>query len=525
MKKAGSIFIKNLRYLCLAGVIVLGLMTIVGTGGGGGGGGDVISDDPAPVMPSRVEYYIGGPGGNPTTSGLTYTIDTATISVTMALKGIYTRADRAYTLDVSPIPRMGVSTNGLDFSLLFDPFDIRVDETLQWRYGEYPTAGQFRAASGNFVTVAVNNNVNGTGVAGVDLQLVEFGSPTASVSLTWAEFDAVLDNSATAPPYQVQAAFSFWVIKAAYQHVQSIINSIDTIAVNEAALENAGSGNGLTFTCDQLSSTAGSYQFVWHDAPGEISDALGPGDNFTWSFTECWLDDATLNEDLLYVTGEIELNEYGESSNPLRLSFVDVVANDLVVTETEGMAGAATLGTTMTINSFSTGGRGGVYVELLPDTSGVINLTNVFSIAEVGASTVTLPFEYGEFFINLLEDIAASPALSGTVLCPVSGSIDYVMDANPVTNGTTIDFTCNTCVEGTVTDPVTVTGAAALTVNTIIGTLTSGGIYNVNTTLAFDNFGTQDDVGLVVVNGSMNFTTYPVCDRRRHQQNSNHIFC
>ena len=39
MKKAGAMFIKNLRYLCLVGVIALGLMTIVGTGGGGGGGG------------------------------------------------------------------------------------------------------------------------------------------------------------------------------------------------------------------------------------------------------------------------------------------------------------------------------------------------------------------------------------------------------------------------------------------------------------------------------------------------------
>jgi hypothetical protein len=39
MKKAGTMFIKNLRYLCLVGVIAIGLMTIVGTGGGGGGGG------------------------------------------------------------------------------------------------------------------------------------------------------------------------------------------------------------------------------------------------------------------------------------------------------------------------------------------------------------------------------------------------------------------------------------------------------------------------------------------------------
>ena len=47
MKKAGTMFIKNLRYLCLVGVIAIGLMTIVGTGGGGGGVGDVPPDDPS----------------------------------------------------------------------------------------------------------------------------------------------------------------------------------------------------------------------------------------------------------------------------------------------------------------------------------------------------------------------------------------------------------------------------------------------------------------------------------------------
>ena len=38
MKKIRNRLIKNLRYLCLASVIILGLMTIISTGGGGGGG-------------------------------------------------------------------------------------------------------------------------------------------------------------------------------------------------------------------------------------------------------------------------------------------------------------------------------------------------------------------------------------------------------------------------------------------------------------------------------------------------------
>ncbi len=47
MKKSRNGFIKKLRYLCLGGIAVLGLMTIVATGGGGGGG------DGAPPPPSE----------------------------------------------------------------------------------------------------------------------------------------------------------------------------------------------------------------------------------------------------------------------------------------------------------------------------------------------------------------------------------------------------------------------------------------------------------------------------------------
>jgi hypothetical protein len=40
MKKNGTMFFKNLRYICLIAVIALGLATIVGSNGGNGGDGD-----------------------------------------------------------------------------------------------------------------------------------------------------------------------------------------------------------------------------------------------------------------------------------------------------------------------------------------------------------------------------------------------------------------------------------------------------------------------------------------------------
>ena len=54
MKKAGTMFIKNLRYLYLVGVIAIGLMTIIGTGGGGGGSGG--GDEPDTIVETPALY-------------------------------------------------------------------------------------------------------------------------------------------------------------------------------------------------------------------------------------------------------------------------------------------------------------------------------------------------------------------------------------------------------------------------------------------------------------------------------------
>jgi len=59
MKKARNWFIKNVHYLCLIGVVALGLMTIIGTGGGGGGGSDTST-------PTTDAGETGGGGGGST---------------------------------------------------------------------------------------------------------------------------------------------------------------------------------------------------------------------------------------------------------------------------------------------------------------------------------------------------------------------------------------------------------------------------------------------------------------------------
>lgn len=497
----------SLRRIRFITVLGLGLLGIIGCGGGGSGGDDVaVSDDPAPALPSKAHYYIGGPGGNPETSGFTYTIDEATVSVSLALGGSYTKADRGYTLDASPVARMEVNSSNLRFDLLQESFAIRVDETLQWHYGEHPAAGRFSSFWNNYVSVAVNNNVSGSGEPGVDIQYVAFDSVAGSASLTWDEFDAVLNDPAAAPLYQVQAAFTYLIMTNVYQSIQFIMDSFDTIRLQESALEAAGSGNGLSFSCDQLDGETGSRQLTWSDGPGEIAEALGPADAFMWSFTNCWRNDTALLGDVLYESGTIALNDYNENANPVRLAFEDVGISDLIVTATTGDPGAVTRATSINVDSFSSGDRSGIYVEVLPDTSGTINLVTVYPVVEVGTSALTGLFQYGEYFVDLLEEVAADSATDGSVSCDVSGSLDYHMGANPVVSGSAVSFSFNNCVISVAGNQLTITGDASMTVNMLTGILAANDIYTIDTVLAFNNLGLLDDVGLVVTNGAMNFS-------------------
>ena len=72
MKKPRKSFIKNLTYLCLVGVVALGLLTIVGTGGGGGDGTTTSTTE------GTTTFNSSGTIGDL----LTYTIDTSVSPMT-----------------------------------------------------------------------------------------------------------------------------------------------------------------------------------------------------------------------------------------------------------------------------------------------------------------------------------------------------------------------------------------------------------------------------------------------------------
>jgi hypothetical protein len=486
---------------------LLALSLLAGCFGGGGGDDVSISDDPPPPIPSRVNYYAGGPGGNPGTTGMTLLVDsTISVDTTFSLAGSYTPATKQYSLNLSPVARVLMSAIGLGFTLpIIDPSDGRfglvVDETLVWQFGQHPTAGIFHLSAGNYIQVAVNNDVNSNGTPGVDLKLVEFGVTQASTSLTWTQFISSL-NDITAPVYQRQASLAYLVLQRLYQPVQAVVQNFSTIAQQDSAIKAAGSGHSIAVPlCSMLNSSTGTFDLTWIDGPGETAGAPGPGDNFVINVDNCWLDDPATFNDLLYTSGKLELNGYGESTTPFRLAVDDAVISDLLITQTEDIGGGViNSGSDTLFNTFSTVvDRNGFIVELTPDTSGTLNLVNTVQVAEAIATTITLPSEVGNFAITLLSDALTSGTQTDTVLCPISGSYDYALSNIAFSTGATMSVTLNNCEQGTSGSSITLNGSYTLTATSYVST------DNLGFTLVLNNLTSLDDVGLSTIAGQMHF--------------------
>ncbi|MBI1422499.1 MAG: hypothetical protein GC149_03460 [Gammaproteobacteria bacterium] len=483
------------------------LTLLTGCGGGGGGGGTTLTDDPVPPMPSRVHYVAGGPGGDPSTTGLFLQDGMLSITSTFYLEGTYTPASKTYSLTQSPVPRFGVVPSGLSFTLpVSDPvnggFFVTVEESLEWVYGQHPTSGAFRAQSGNFIRIKVNNDIDLAGTPGVDIALVEFGSTTASASLSWSEFDIVLNDN-SAPDYQREAALAYQALEYLYKPLNRVVENFNTLRAQENTLEAAGSGQQVSVPlCTTFNATPGTFNLTWLDGPGDIAGSMGSGDNFSIAVNNCWIDDPASNKDLLYDSGQIQLKTYGESTTPFVLGFNDVVFIDLQITPTAQTGpGLGTLGSSIVYNTFSSvAGRDGFYLELTPDVSGTLNLVNVVQVATATSVSFTMPSELGNFAVNLLSDVLGSAATSGTNLCPVSGSYDYSLSNNPFVNGATMDVTFHDCVQGTVADQTKVNGNYILTATAYTSTA------NLTFDLAFTNVITQDDVSTRTIDGQMHFS-------------------
>jgi hypothetical protein len=447
-----------------AGLAALALTGCLGGGGGADDGGGA-TDEPSPPFPSVVRYS----GGTPVDfsgSGVTITLGGgATVRMGFFLEGRYAKGTRAYTLDPHDVPRINVTTSGLPYALLYDPFGLLVEQTVQWVRGAHPTAGQFRSVPAGTVRVTVTADVGGTGQPGVDVAWMDAGINLGTASLTWPELEGVLDDPSAWDPFVVQAAFEYRVIRWVYDQIQLGMDGIEFITVHDPDLTAAGDGVGIDQACDTLplAGTAGDLHVTWIDGPGEFAGALGGDDDFAAAYHDCWTDEPG-PAGVWLRSGSADLLAYLEDPNQVVMGFDPMVLNGVVETATR--QDGATAGDTVTAGSFGFGGRAGFRLMTEPDTSAGINVTNAGDVAAGAVASVLLPPDVGNLGLGLLAGLAGDPSFD---FCGLGGSVavaPFPTASTPVP--ATFDVTFTACARDPA-DPATLDGTATLNVEGVTG--------------------------------------------------------
>lgn len=503
------------RLLALGAVVLLGIVTLMGSGGGGGGDGNGDGGDAAPPFPSAVRYSADF-------GGLVFTIGGVTLRTSLGLHGVFRKTPRLYTLDGSTQqtltglfaelePADGAPTLDSDGEIR-----LQVEEALRFVYGSPPTAGVLRLGGANPVMIRVNNNVDGTGQAGVELEYIEFGSTTASSSHTWMAFVALMDDGA-APDYQRAASAAWHLLRIVYDHVQTLMEQTVYLTENDMALQTAGSNVGIESACDPYPGSQGTRRFIWTDGPGENAGELGPGDNFRVTFSDCYLDRDTATPGTLYHDGLVRLNEYLENRTPFALGFFDTRFEALRSERADKDNGAPLPGTEVIADSFRIVNNQpddslGFQFILQPDDSTIINIGNQLETAITALESVQRPPLTGGQVLDLLvATLAGDPPGD---FC--SGGGAYGFDPPPVGDdapaaGKAYVLEFEDCVLDA-SDPTVIDGTATLTLDSLSGTLAQGGSYQATLTLDPIAVNIVDDAGPTTLSGATRFTRNATAD-------------
>lgn len=300
------------RALWLIPVSVFAVLTIVATGGGGGGddgGGSIDDVDPGPVnlLPSY-NFFLANvsddnlltvqrPGG---AIGVAFTVsididgllaNTVDISVNASNEVTFlsyvARATSRFDLIVTSgavNPLEGTISVTLTEDLVFDAF------------GGPPTSGAFNV---RIPTDAINVTVV---TGGVQLSL-NGGEP---VSYTWDEFENLFDDDSQ-EVWLRRASLAGDAIGFLYEYFFNVADILDELEVVTLS-------NPLVESCDMFTGSPpdgvlaqGELTVTW-TGTGELSD----GDDFSWEFNQCWLDEPNSNIDDL-LDGTVFLENYTET--------------------------------------------------------------------------------------------------------------------------------------------------------------------------------------------------------------------
>lgn len=341
------------RAFWLLPVMLLAALSIVASGGGGGGdgdgngggsddGGDGGGDGPVTILTTYNMILTNLPGDNLLTAdvGGAFSVALDFDSLYFTTLNLDVASDNAVTFlsyTAQQSNRFDLIVTGDAQSPLLGTLTVTLTEDIDANVDEAPTSGAFTVTTpGETVSVDIDSSGVQIGLNG--------GVP---VAYTWGAFEDLLEDD-TAELWQRRASLganAFTFIYDLFFEVADALDELEAVTLN----------NPVVTACDMFPGSPpagviaqGETSITWLGS-GELMD----GDDFEWTFTQCWTDDPFDDTDGL-LDGSISLQDYTETvdtdSNTLfEIGFGSLgdgpggVVFDLAVSETEEDNGVFTI--------------------------------------------------------------------------------------------------------------------------------------------------------------------------------------
>lgn len=318
MRNTSLVARSGARFLSAIAIAMLVAACGGGDDNGGGGGGTIIADDPAPPMPSTVNFGI----GTKDAARLSVSVDTVAIAYpALQFQGTWNRTANTWTLRGS--------TNVESGAQLFGAFRVQAIEPLEFTGTDSPSRGKLEFTTLVFPAQSVQ--------AAFSLSDPPVLTVYGLERKTW-QWDAFLLvwTDTLQPSHWRLASFGTTASGLVVDRGQLVLDLMATINAND--LKIAGGGGYETACSPRPGASTGTRRIALANPDGQLS----PGDTVVVTYTNCWIDDPTDDIDLM-LNGTITMSGYIENKAPFSTGFDEVRFNALAENETETVAGAVTV--------------------------------------------------------------------------------------------------------------------------------------------------------------------------------------
>ena len=288
------------RVLWLIPVAAFAVFSIVATGGGGVGddGIDIDDDVPVVILPNY-NFFLANLSTEELLTAAVGNLFTVSVDIDGLFPGnldLNTDANNNVTFvsyRIRQSARVDLTIAGVEPSALDGTFAVIVTDDISANFDEEPSSGIFEVRTPTEVVVV--------SILADGIQLVLNGGEPV-VYNTWEEFSGLIEDD-TQEAWQRRAALAAGVLEFVTDQFFGVADVLDTLVLVVL-------NNPIIETCDLFPGTPpagvlgqGEIVITWLGS-GELSD----GDDFDWSFNQCWSAD-----DQEVIDGTITLENYIET--------------------------------------------------------------------------------------------------------------------------------------------------------------------------------------------------------------------